>query len=206
VRRQKRTQFPPLSPSQGDGRAQGDKSQRSRDEIHGITERLINDERYAFVLLKETAEQICDHDALPAWKFMQEQMALVPAGRVPLVLCDGSVANSEVAGFFLDRFAVSNRQFRRFVQSGGYESLEIWPQEVWPSVSRFTDRTGRPGPRDWEDGNLPPGKADHPVVGICWFEAMAYARWVGKRLPTAAEGGRLARAALGGRLQPLSLG
>ena len=81
----------------------------------------------------------------------------------------------------------SNRQFQRFVQSGGYDSLEIWPQEVWPSVSRFTDRKGRPGPRDWEDGKFPPGQADHPVVGICWYEAMAYARWVGKRLPTAAE-------------------
>ena len=94
---------------------------------------------------------------------------------------------SEIGGFLLDRFAVSNRQFRRFVQSGGYDSLEIWPQEVWPSVSRFVDRKGRSGPRDWEDGEFPPGQADHPVVGICWYEAMAYARWVGKRLPTATE-------------------
>jgi gamma-glutamyl hercynylcysteine S-oxide synthase len=179
--------FPPLSCGQGDGTVPGAAPHRSRDEIPGITKRLINDDRYAFVLLKETVDQISDRDTLPAWNLLHEQMALIPAGRVPVVLCDGSVAISEVAGFFLDRLAVSNRQFRRFVQSGGYESLEIWPQEVWPSVSRFSDRTGRPGPRDWEDGNVPPGKADHPVVGICWFEAMAYARWVGKRLPTAAE-------------------
>ena len=55
---------------------------------------------------------------------------------------------------------------------------------------RFTDRTGRPGPRHWENGKFPQAKADHPVVGVCWYEALAYARWVGKRLPTAADGRR----------------
>jgi formylglycine-generating enzyme required for sulfatase activity len=54
-------------------------------------------------------------------------------------------------------------------------------------VARLTDRTGRPGPRDWEHGKYPPALAEHPVVGVCWYEAVAYARWVGKRLATAAE-------------------
>jgi formylglycine-generating enzyme required for sulfatase activity len=130
--------------------------------------RLINEERYAFVLLKEAVPQITNRDAQPAWDTLHRQMALIPAGSVPVVLCDGSTASSEVAGFFLDRHAVSNRQFRTFVQSGGYDSLEMWPHDVWPSVSRFTDRKGRPGPRDWEDGKFPPAQADHPVVGICW--------------------------------------
>src|SRR5262249_41148162 len=75
----------------------------------------------------------------------------------------------------------------KFIQAGGYDTLEIWPPEVWPSVVRFTDRTGQPGPRDWENRTFPSRQAEHPVVGICWYEAMAYARWVGKRLPTAAE-------------------
>ncbi len=181
------SEFPPLSPGQGDGNLPGSTRDRSGEDIPGITKRLINDDRYAIVLVKETDDQISDSDAQPAWSLLDQQMSLIPAGRVPVVLCDGTTANTEVAGFFLDRFAVSNRQFRRFVHSGGYDSLEIWPQEIWPSVSRFTDRTKRPGPRDWEDGNFPPGKADHPVVGICWYEAMAYARWVGKSLPTAAQ-------------------
>jgi iron(II)-dependent oxidoreductase len=180
-------EFPPMASAQADGKVRGSTRHQSNDEISGMTKRLINEDRYAFVLLKEAVDQISDRDAQPAWNLLHQQMALIPAGSVPIVLCDGGHASSEVGGFFLDRYAVSNRQFRRFVQAGGYDSLEIWPQEVWPSVSRFTDRKGRPGPRDWEDGKFPPGGADHPVVGICWYEAMAFARWVGKRLPTAAE-------------------
>jgi iron(II)-dependent oxidoreductase len=148
---------------------------------------LIAEDRYIFPLLSEAVDQIDDRDARRAWEVVQQQMALIPAGNVPVALCDGSYASVAIGAFLLDRYAVCNRQFLGFVQAGGYDSLEIWPPEVWPSVSRFTDRTGRPGPRDWEGGRFPAGKADHPVVGVCWYEAMAYARWVGKRLPVAAE-------------------
>jgi iron(II)-dependent oxidoreductase len=106
---------------------------------------------------------------------------------VALVRGDGRQELAEVAAFYLDRHAVTNRGFARFVDAGCYDSLELWPREVWPGLMKFVDRTGRPGPADWSGGTFPPGKADHPVVGVCWHEAAAYARWVGKRLPTAAE-------------------
>ena len=181
-------EVPHEASGQGDHRLlRGPDAYQSRDEIHGLTKRLIADDRYIFVLLKKATDQISDCDARPAWDLVHRRLALIPAGIVPVALCDGSYANAEVGAFLLDRHAVSNRHFQRFVQAGGYDSLEIWPSEIWPSVSRFIDRTGRAGPLDWEDGKFPAGKADHPVVGICWYEAMAYARWVGKRLPTAAE-------------------
>jgi len=157
------------------------------NQVQEMARRLIGEGRYVFVLLKEAAQQMDDSAARLAWELVTRQMALIPAGNVPVSLCDGQYANVHVDSFFLDRYAVSNRQYQGFVRAGGYEALEIWPTEIWPSVARFTDRTGHPGPKYWERGQFPPGQADHPVVGICWYEAAAYARWVGKRLPWAAE-------------------
>ena len=153
----------------------------------GMAKKLISQDRYGFVLLRQAMGQITDVDAHSAWHALNAQMALIPAGNLPLMLCDGSFAPAELEGFYLDRCSVTNRQFQQFVLSGAYDDLEIWPPEVWPSVARFTDLSGRPGPRDWENGKFPVPKAEHPVVGVCWYEAVAYARWVGKRLPTAAE-------------------
>jgi iron(II)-dependent oxidoreductase len=152
-----------------------------------MTQHLVGDDRYVFVLLDEAADVIEPREASAAWKAIDAQMALIPGGVVPVVETSGAVVPTELPAYYLDRCAVTNRQFQRFVQGGGYEHLEIWPQEVWPSLMRFTDRTGQPGPRPWENGRFPAGKAEHPVVGVSWYEAMAYARWVGKRLPTAAE-------------------
>jgi iron(II)-dependent oxidoreductase len=160
---------------------------RSRAEIHDMAKRLIGEDRYAFVLLKEAIHEIDEADARAAWETLRKQMALIPSGTVPVVLCDGSSASAAIGALCLDRHAVTNRQFQKFVLAGGYDTLEIWPPEVWPSVVRFTDRTGQPGPRDWVNRAFLAGQAEHPVVGICWYEAMAYARWLGKRLPTAAE-------------------
>jgi iron(II)-dependent oxidoreductase len=148
---------------------------------------LIRDDRYMFVLLAEASAQISDEDAAPAWRALQEQMALVPAGLLPGVSGSSQAGPVVVNGFFLDRACVTHQQFLRFVQAGGYDQLEIWPSEIWPSVARLTDETGKPGPQSWRNGTFPAGKGDHPVVGICWYEALAYARWVGKRLPTAVE-------------------
>jgi iron(II)-dependent oxidoreductase len=152
-----------------------------------MVKRLIGEHRYAFVLLKEAIHEIGEEDARAAWHILRRQMALVPVGSITVVHSDHTCVSTEISAFFLDRYAVTNRQFQKFIEAGGYDALEIWPPEVWPSVVRFTDRTGQPGPRDWENRTFPPRLAHHPVVGICWYEAMAYARWVGKRIPTAAE-------------------
>jgi eukaryotic-like serine/threonine-protein kinase len=99
----------------------------------------------------------------------------------------------ELGDFWLDRYEVTNRQYKEFVDQGGYRSPVNW-KEPFPKDGRvlaweeamalFRDSTGRPGPATWEAGTYPDGQADHPVGGVSWFEAVAYARFAGKELPT----------------------
>ncbi|WP_233579163.1 formylglycine-generating enzyme family protein [Tautonia sociabilis] len=164
-----------------------DRPSRPAEGVGQFIDALIADGRDAFALLRSTEAHVSPDDARRAWQVFDRRMALIPLGVVPVVRADGTEEAVEVPAFYLDRLAVSNRQFARFVAAGCYDNLELWPRELWPSLLQFVDRSGQPGPACWSGGTYPPGQADHPVVGVCWHEAMAYARWVGKRLPTAAE-------------------
>jgi dienelactone hydrolase len=98
-----------------------------------------------------------------------------------------------LADYQLDQHEVTNAEFKRFVDSGGYRRQEFWQEEFrrnghvvsWQeAMGLFKDKTGRSGPATWEVGDYPPGQADYPVTGVSWYEAAAYARFVGKSLPT----------------------
>ena len=99
----------------------------------------------------------------------------------------------QLSDYWLDRFEVSNEEFRRFVDAGGY-GTRIWWKEPFVRDGRtlsweeamieFRDSTGRPGPSTWELGTFPTGRARFPVGGVSWYEAAAYANFVGKSLPT----------------------
>lgn len=99
----------------------------------------------------------------------------------------------EVPEFLIDRFEVTNKQFKAFVDAGGYTNAAYWTvpvrdgAKVIPlntALATFTDRTGRQGPATWEAGSYPDGTEDHPVTGVSWYEAAAYAAFAHKRLPT----------------------
>jgi tRNA A-37 threonylcarbamoyl transferase component Bud32/dienelactone hydrolase len=95
--------------------------------------------------------------------------------------------------YFIDRYEVSNREYKRFVDAGAYQNKDHWKQPfhkegrtlTWEEAMReFRDSTGRPGPSTWEAGTYPPGQEDFPVAGVSWYEAAAYAEFSGKSLPT----------------------
>lgn len=97
--------------------------------------------------------------------------------------------------YLIDRNEVTNSQFEQFVKASGYDRAEFWQDlrfidedgkaTTWENVKPlFVDQTGRPGPAIWRNGVYPMGEGDHPVRGVNWFEAMAYARFAGKSLPT----------------------
>jgi formylglycine-generating enzyme required for sulfatase activity/predicted esterase len=85
-----------------------------------------------------------------------------------------------VPGFWIDRFEVTNREFKEFVDHGGYQKRDYWKEPF-----QRADETGRPGPSTWRLGSYPEGQADFPVGGVSWYEAAAYAEFAGKSLPTA---------------------
>jgi len=100
----------------------------------------------------------------------------------------------EALAYLIDKYEVTNEQFKAFVDGGGYANPEYWKgldfvkegrQLSWEeAMSEFHDQTGQPGPATWIGGVYPEGQGKHPVSGVSWFEAVAYARFAGKSLPT----------------------
>lgn len=75
-----------------------------------------------------------------------------------------------VDGFWIDQYEVTNSQYAEFVRASGY-----------------------PAPEHWQGQTPPPGSANHPVAGIRYRDAEAYAKWAGKKLPTIAQWSRAFR-------------
>jgi len=123
---------------------------------------------------------------------LEQSFALVPAGNVtiPTTLTGQAGAREEdldVEPFLLGICTITNAQFQHFVDAGAYDNLELWPEDMWPHLIEFKDQTDHPGPRFWREGRHDARLADHPVTGVSWYEAMAFAKWVGLRLPTEPE-------------------
>ncbi|AGY60660.1 ergothioneine biosynthesis protein EgtB [Gloeobacter kilaueensis] len=88
-----------------------------------------------------------------------------------------------VDSYWIDRYPVTQRQFERFIRAGGYRERHWWSPRGWQWLLSHPVRS----PLYWS------GADDRPVMGVSFFEAEAYARFAGKRLPTEAEWEKAAR-------------
>ncbi len=116
---------------------------------------------------------------------------------------EGPIRKRQVSPFNMDKFTVSNKQFKAFVQKTGYvtEAEEIGWSFVFAGLlpDDFEETRGVQAAPWWRqvfqaDWKSPEGahstietRLEHPVVHISWNDATAYAQWVGRRLPTEAE-------------------
>jgi hypothetical protein len=82
----------------------------------------------------------------------------------------------EVPSYLIDKYEVTNRQFKEFVDKGGYEYPQYWKklkflrddhELSWEqAMNEFLDKTGQPGPSTWEGGTYPEGQGKYPVSGV----------------------------------------
>lgn len=145
-------------------------------------------------------------------------LLLAEEGAFPsdMVLVDGGAEPTRITGFnvnealyletfLIDRYETTNRDFKEFVDAGGYRTETYWSDLEFirdgerlrweEAMEILVDSTGQNGPATWELGAFPDGQGDFPVTGVSWYEAAAYAKFRGKVLPTIYH---WARAALSG--------
>lgn len=177
-----------------------------------IEHRLMHVETLSYMLHQLPFEQKLRHSVSPepANSQVTHRMVDIPAGSVVLGLSRGSrdfgwdnefeSHTVDVPGFCIDQYKVTNAQYADFIAAGGYDSRSLWSDEDWDwkaaqgiSHPVFWKRTSG----QWlyrtmfDDVPLP---MDWPVY-VSHAEAMAYARWVGKSLPSEAEWQRAAAGA-----------
>jgi iron(II)-dependent oxidoreductase len=175
-----------------------------------VEHRLMHAETLAYMLhqLPFDQKRPLSHAVVPPSSPMRVGMVEIPAGRATLgISCDDpsrfgwdneyDVTVVNVPGFAIDRYKITNGEYLKFIDAGGYQQRSFWTPDAWD----WKTREGIEAPLFWskalgswryrgmfEETPLP---FDAPVY-VSHAEASAYTAWAGKRLPTEAEWHRAA--------------
>ena len=151
---------------------------------------------YRWRISKEGFQTIESVSMSRSQTFRLDPPAAIPPGMVRVAGGTFQYRSADPVGltdYWLDKYEVTNKQFKEFVDREGYRRRELWKEPFvkegktlsWEeAMAEFKDSTGRPGPSTWELGTYPENHADYPVNGVSWYEAAAYAEFAGKSLPT----------------------
>ena len=126
-------------------------------------------------------------------------IVVVPAGE--FLMGEGAEQHATVlTDYRLGKYPVTNAEYERFIEARGYQDKGYWTDAGWWEIAQKQSE-----PRFWQDGRF--NKPNQPVIGLSWYECVAYCRWLSKetgglyRLPTEAEWEKGARG-VDGRLYP----
>jgi dienelactone hydrolase len=155
---------------------------------------------YAMRFVKDGYEPVEVASEYILWS-VSNNIILDPIGSLPKNMVHVSSGEVNALGpapiqldeFLVDKYEVTNLEFRKFIDAGGYREPKYWKFPFTKdgraltfdqAMALFVDKTDRTAPSTWDLGNFPAGQENYPVSGVSWYEAAAYAEFVGKSLPT----------------------
>ena len=155
---------------------------------------------YAMRFVKDGYEPVEVASEYILWS-VSNNIILDPIGSLPKNMVHVSSGEVNALGpapiqldeFLVDKYEVTNLEFKKFIDAGGYREPKYWKFPFTKhgraltfdqAMALFVDKTDRNAPSTWDLGNFPAGQENYPVGGVSWYEAAAYAEFVGKSLPT----------------------